>query len=395
MLFFYAFITGFSPSVTRAVVMFSFIQSGKAFARHINMYNILCLSAFIILLWNPIFIFHVGFWLSHLAVAGIVAFYPIINSIFSFKFILWRWIWSIISVSVAAQITTVQFSLWMFGTFPTYFLLTNIILIPVIGPVLIISFILLMVSWIPVVPIVLGAFLNDMVGFMQGVVNYIESLPSSFITNIWVSWPLSVTLFLLIFFWYQNYQNPKPRLMLKTTFLLTMVLVVINIQWFIKGSSNKFIVFDAGQQFYVEVVNNGRCVVFSSTGIEEFQQIFISGGFEKRYINHIDDLHFINDVSGNQLPEVYRISCGNKTYCMLNGGKGSLVADLSHDVDILVISGMPNLDLTEFAKRIKCETIVFASNCPPWKVKKWRNQLENFNVFVHDVRSMGAYIDTY
>jgi hypothetical protein len=80
---------------------------------------------------------------------------------------------------------------------------------------------------------------------------------------------------------------------------------------------------------------------------------------------------------------------------MLNGGKGSLVADLSHDVDILVISGMPNLDLTEFAKRIKCETIVFASNCPPWKVKKWRNQLENFNVFVHDVRSMGAYIDTY
>jgi competence protein ComEC len=347
------------------------------------------------LIWNPLFIFNVGFWLSHLAVAGIVAFYPLINSIFSFKFVLWRWFWSIISVSVAAQITTIPFSLWMFGTFPTYFLLTNIILIPVVGPVLITSFIILMVSWIPVVPIVLGAFLNDLVGFMEGVVNYIESLPNSYITNIWVSWPLTMTMFLLIFFWYQNYQNPKPRLMLKTAFLLSLVMIIINIQWFIKSSSNKFIVFDAGQQFFVEVVNNGRSVAFSSTGIEDFQQIFISGGFEKRYVNRINDLYFLNDVSGNQPPETYRISCGNKTYCLLIGGKGSLVADLTHKVDVLVISGKPNINLSELVKWLKCDTIVFASNCPPWKVGKWRNQLAHLNVFIHDVRSMGAYIDSY
>jgi len=392
LLFFYAFITGFSPSVTRAVVMFSFIQTGKAFLRHINMYNILCMSAFLILLWNPMFLFHAGFWLSHLAVAGIVAFYPIIYGLFSFKFILFRWFWSIISVSLAAQITTVPFSLWLFGTFPSYFLLTNIILLPVITPVLITSFVVLMVSWIPVVPNVFGAFLNDLVRFMADVVDYIESLPNSFITSIWVSWPLAVVLFILIFVWFQNYQKPSSRLMLKTVFLLVVSLLVINIQWFIKSNVNKLIVFDAGRELFIEFVNNGRCVAFSSPTFEDFQYVFVAQGFEKRNVNQYEDLYIINEVSGNQPPEFYRINWGNKTYCLLNGGKALILEKYIEQVDVLVIAGSPDIELAEFVKQIKCKTIVFASNCPPWKVKNWCKQFIDMDLTIHDVKNMGAFI---
>lgn len=392
-LFFYAFITGFSPSVTRAVVMFSFIQTGKAFLRHINMYNILCLSAFIILLWNPMFLFHAGFWLSHLAVAGIVAFYPVINNCFSFKFILWRWLWSVISVSISAQITTFPISLWLFGSFPSYFLMANILLLPIVAPVLIISFIILMISWLPVIPLVLGAFLNDLVGFMEGTVHFIESMPGSYLTNVWVSWPLAVVLYLLIYYIYQNYEDRNSRLILKTTFLVTVVVLIVNIQWIIKSNTNKFVVFDTGNEFLAYVVSKGKGLTFSSKGLEDFKLIYAAGAFEKRNIIANSENYFFNTISGNQLPEVYRIKCGNKIYCMINGGMGSLSKDERHKADVLIIAGSPNLEIISLVESLQCKTIVFASNCSPWRVNNWQNQLAGKDLFMHDVKNMGAFID--
>jgi competence protein ComEC len=75
-LWFYAFLTGLSPSVLRATVMFSFVLFGKILNKPLNIYNSLAASAFFLLLFNPYLIFNVGFQLSYLAVAGIVFLYP-------------------------------------------------------------------------------------------------------------------------------------------------------------------------------------------------------------------------------------------------------------------------------------------------------------------------------
>lgn len=393
-LFFYAFITGFSPSVTRAVVMFSLIQTGIVYARHINIYNILCVSAFVILLWNPMFLFHAGFWLSHLAVAGIVAFYPIINGWLNFSFIGWRWIWSLISVAIAAQITTIPLSLWLFGAFPSYFLLSNLFLLPLIAPILIMAFILLMFSGSSFISNMLGAPLSDLLGFMQDMVGFIEALPNAYISGIWVTVPLLVSLYLLIYYWYQYSESRYPRLAIKVVAIVTSIVFVITLQWSIKSNKSSFVVYDATRESLIQVINKGECITFLSEGITQTQRMFVSGAFERHNVlRHHQSVYFKVDTI-NHLPDVYRIEMKDKSYCMIYGGNGILSDSINFNTNVLVISGTPSFRLDELVQKLGCKTIVFGSNCPPWKVRNWLAQLKDFNdLKIHDVKTMGAYID--
>ena len=131
LLWFYAALTGLSPSVLRSAAMFSFIIFAKAFNRHTNIYNTLAASAFFLLIINPYLIMDVGFQLSYLAVIGIVYIQPKIYSWFEVKNWLLDQIWTITSVSIAAQIATFPLGLHYFHQFPNYFLLSNLIVIPI------------------------------------------------------------------------------------------------------------------------------------------------------------------------------------------------------------------------------------------------------------------------
>ena len=71
---FFALLTGASPSVLRAATMFSFIIVGQAMRHHPSIYNTLAGSAFFLLCIQPYMLFEVGFQLSYLAVTGIIYF---------------------------------------------------------------------------------------------------------------------------------------------------------------------------------------------------------------------------------------------------------------------------------------------------------------------------------
>mgnify|MGYP001169641341 CR=1 FL=1 len=80
-LWIYAFISGLSPSVIRSAIMFSFIAYGKSLKKNSTIYNTLAASALLMLLYDPFYLFDVGFQLSYLAVIGIVAIQPLYSSI--------------------------------------------------------------------------------------------------------------------------------------------------------------------------------------------------------------------------------------------------------------------------------------------------------------------------
>ena len=129
-LFSYSFLTGLSPSVLRASVMFAIIQIGLTFSRRTNIYNNLAFSAFLLLIFSPYMIFEVGFQLSYLAVLGIVLIQPKIVR-------LWKpssWIikkgWELLTVSLAAQLITFPICLYYFHQFPSYFWLSGFVVIP-------------------------------------------------------------------------------------------------------------------------------------------------------------------------------------------------------------------------------------------------------------------------
>ncbi len=121
----YAIITGLSPSVVRASLMCVTFALSQAFARQHHGINTLALSAFLILLLDPLSLFSVGFQLSYAAVLGIILFYPLFKNSVETDIFPLRWLWQITLVSLSAQVFTFPLSIYYFHQFPTYFLLVN------------------------------------------------------------------------------------------------------------------------------------------------------------------------------------------------------------------------------------------------------------------------------
>ena len=180
-LWMYAAVTGFSPSVVRACTMFTFVSFAKFLDRKSNIYNTLAASALCMLIYDPNLIFQVGFQLSYIAVLGIVFLHPKIYELLKINNRLLDELWKISVVSIAAQIATFPISLYYFNQFPVYFLLANpfvivgataVVLLGIGGPILLWPFpTILSVAW--------GMVLNGIIYFMNLTVFWVNQLPFS------------------------------------------------------------------------------------------------------------------------------------------------------------------------------------------------------------------------
>ena len=187
MLWSYALLTGLSPSVLRAVTMFSFIAIGRALSRNTNIYNTLAASALALLLYNPYLIMSVGFQLSYLAVFGIVYIQPKLYALVQFDHWLIDKIWAITCVSIAAQLATAPLSVLYFHQFPTYFLLSNLFIIPAGFVILASGLLLLSTSAVSVVAGTLGWLVTKFIVAVNGLVFWISELPGSTLDGIYLS----------------------------------------------------------------------------------------------------------------------------------------------------------------------------------------------------------------
>jgi competence protein ComEC len=125
----YAVLTGLSAPVCRAVVTFSFVLIGVNLSRPSNMYNSIFLAALVLLAADPYFLMQTGFQLSFAAVLGIVWLQPKLSGSFTPKNKIVTWLWELTTASFAAQLATLPFCLYYFHRFPTWFLLTNPVIV--------------------------------------------------------------------------------------------------------------------------------------------------------------------------------------------------------------------------------------------------------------------------
>jgi len=130
-LWLFVLITGLSPSILRAAIMLSLVLFGTTFYKQGNSYNTLLLSSFILLVYNPYLIKDVGFLLSYSAVFGIMYLYPKFQKTYTFENKILQNTWAGVLMSVAATIFTLPISLYFFHQFPTWFVFSNMVIIPI------------------------------------------------------------------------------------------------------------------------------------------------------------------------------------------------------------------------------------------------------------------------
>ncbi|NQZ44365.1 MAG: ComEC family competence protein [Flavobacteriaceae bacterium] len=173
MLWSFAFLAGLSASVVRAVSMFSFLAYARSVNRPSNTYNVLAWSIFFILLAAPNFLFDLGFQMSYLAVLAIVWIYPKLLAFWRPKGYLIRKAWQLFTVGIAAQLGVLPISLFYFHQFPALFFVSNLLIVPLLGVVLLGGLgiiVLAFCEWLP--EFLIGGY-QYLIRYMNTVVNWV------------------------------------------------------------------------------------------------------------------------------------------------------------------------------------------------------------------------------
>jgi competence protein ComEC len=189
----FGIIAGLAPSVVRSIVMFSFVAIGKHLKRADNIYHTLLVSILIILLFEPYFLFDVGFQLSYVALFFIVWLQPLLVLIWSPKNRIFKYIWDILTVSFAAQIGTLPLSIYYFHQFPGLFFITNIVIIPIISFIMLIGVLVMFLAAMNTIPLFLSKTLEWNIYYLNKIIHFIASAEHFVIKNI----PFTTTFLIL------------------------------------------------------------------------------------------------------------------------------------------------------------------------------------------------------
>ena len=128
----FTFMTGASPSIVRAFLFITINETLKICGRPRNAVRVLCLALLVQLVIQPGVISTLGFQLSYLAMAGVFILYPVIEKWYPESHSPLRWIWKTAAMSVSCQVITAPLVWLRFHTFPRYFLLTNLLALPIV-----------------------------------------------------------------------------------------------------------------------------------------------------------------------------------------------------------------------------------------------------------------------
>lgn len=203
LLWFFAFISGLSSSVVRAVVMYSLytFASFCSEERFSGMHS-LVLAAFLMLIYNPFFLFDISFQLSFTAVFSILAFYPLFSRWLCIKNCVLRYVWNTLSLSISAQLGTLPFILYYFGSFPTYFLLANLVVVILAGGILMLTLVALCVASVPMVGSTVMTLLEWCTSVLNESTRWVQQLDGSQITSVYLSFSQACLLIVVIICFY-------------------------------------------------------------------------------------------------------------------------------------------------------------------------------------------------
>lgn len=261
----YAALTGFSASVSRAALMFTFVALGKAINRDTNIFNTLAASAFGLMLYDPMIVMQVGFQLSYAAVFGIVIIQPKLMELKSFENRWLDWAWSISCVSIAAQVATFPLGLLYFHQFPLLFLLSNLLVIPAATLILYLGFGLFVCCiWKPTL-LYFGLLLRSVISALNFLVVRIEQIPYSVLSGIDISTFETMLVYVVILgvlvFYVQKWKGG-----LYVGLVVSILLVSIQI-WEVNEQHNQRFatVYNVRKETVVAFVNGTRLTFLSSS----------------------------------------------------------------------------------------------------------------------------------
>jgi len=377
----FAIIAGLSASVVRAVTMFSAVAIGMTFNRKTFVIHSLMSSMFLLLLLKPMFLFDVGFQLSYLAVFSIVTVQPKLAVLWKPKWKLLAKFWQLFTVSIAAQIGVLPISLFYFHQFPGLFMLSNLVIIPFIGVILMSGILVVLLSVLGILPKFIGELYKGGIGLMNDFVGWISFQESFLITEISFSMSLLVTSYFCVFS--GIYLLEKTSFRKWRVFLIAIISIQLCVLHEKKNAANtaQVIIFNKSRQTVIGINTHSLFVVYHSLDTMAVQNF---GAIKDYKIGaRVADVMY-----KNKIPNVLKF---NKEYVLVVDSLG-VYAIKGISNPIVVLRTSPKINLERLIKVLHPKQIIADASNYKSQVEHWRLICNQYNIPFVYTQEDGAFL---
>jgi competence protein ComEC len=385
----YALLTGFSPSILRAAIMLSVYIFAKSFSKHSNGYNILAFTAFCLLIYDANLILDVGFQLSFLAVFGLIYLHPKIYSWLYFKHRWADWLWSSIAMSMAAQIATFPLSVYYFHQFPVYFMLSNLFILAPISALMYLGIAILLGKLYFLAPV-----LEWLILFMNGGLKWIAHLPLAVIDKIWLNkqevWLISFMLLLIILA-----IERKNKYFLGCSILLFLYFnISVGISDVVAKQQKKILFFTLQEGYAAAFITKQTAIIVTNLSKQDKNFIFfIQPALDQLQIKSTSIVKWETDFHGNSFAKKHhQIKFFNYNILMIDSCFNQKNIGNRLAFNMIWLHQNSKTKLSALRKSVVFDQLVIDASNHTSSIKKYLNEAKIIEITPHVLKKNKAYL---
>lgn len=385
-LWIFTFIAGGVPSILRSAVMFTFIVLADTISRKTSIYNTLAASAFVMLCYNPFFLWDVGFQLSYAAVISIVTFMKPIHNWFYIKSKSLNFLWELVAVTLSAQVLTIPIIFYYFHQFPNLFLITNFIVVPLSSIILFAELAVLAFSYVPYVSNAFSYVTTGMLRFMNNFIERFNQLPFAVTNGIQNSVVETILLYgFIIAICYWLYHKSKPSLY----FSICIGIIFLTAKSYEEMQHErqaKLVVYNIPKLQALDFIEGKQYHFVGDTALME-------DNFLKNF--HIQPCRTLQQVNAasqlNNLQTPYPFIQFRNKRILLIDRTFSFTSSAKIPVDVIILSKNARVYIPQLEAVFNCHQYVFDGSNSLWKINQWKKDCENLHLPHYSTPDKGAY----
>ncbi len=374
----FAVLAGLSPSVVRAVSMFSFVAIGMQLNRRTSVLNTLFMSLLVLLLVNPGYITQVGFQLSYAAVISIVLIQPPLYNLYTGDSRFIKYFWGIFTVTLAAQAGVFPLSLFYFHQFPGLFLLSNLVILPFLGIILGLGIFVMILGLLNLLPVFLAEIFGAIISALNSFVAWTASKEDFIFQNIGFSLLLCIFSYFIVVAFIYMLKNFSYRSMV---FFLIAIIVFQSVFIYERSSAEitESLVFHKSRNTVIGTRKANTLTLF-----HDLEAPAASYSFVKDYNTHQNLEH----LRENPLKNVYSISGQS----VLQIDSSGIYQIPNFKPEIILLSSSPRINLDRVLEFHSPKMIIADGSNYPSAVQRWKETAKNKKLPFHATAEKGAYL---
>lgn len=374
----FALLAGLSPSVVRAVTMFTFVAIGLQIKRRTSVYNTLCMSMLLLLLIHPQFIFEVGFQLSYLAVFSIVLIQPLLYRLYTPKNRVIKYLWGLLTVTLAAQAGVLPLSLFYFHQFPGLFFLSNLVILPFLGIILGLGILVVILSLLKLLPEPLVEVYSFFIEMLNGFVNWVAQQETFLFQDIPFSKAQLIVFYIFLLALIVLLKSITYRKVIIVLFSILLIQLVYY-QEASKSNNNTLTVFHKSRYTLIGQKENGILRLHHNLKQEPDK--------EKLLKNYAVG-EKINKINAEGLKNIYPLN--SELLLVIDSTSIYEVPDFNPEYLLLINS--PKLNLNRILEKIQPKKIIADGSNYKSYITRWKQTCEQKEIPFHYTGEKGAFI---